>query len=96
MRLRLTATEDQRNVITSPARMLGVFAGRRWGKTYCAMNRMVYRCCSKPVFKYWYIAPSYAQALEVFDSLANHPGLQRVFGRPSKLQPFPLIWFRNG
>ena len=54
-------TEPQKKVISSDARFRVLITGRRFGKTYLAINEIA-KFSSQPNKKVWYVAPSYRQA----------------------------------
>ena len=54
-------SDPQKEVITSDARFRVLITGRRFGKTFLAINELA-KFASKPNQKVWYVAPSYRQA----------------------------------
>jgi hypothetical protein len=54
-------TNPQKNVIHNDARFRVLITGRRFGKTFLAINELA-KFASKPNQKVWYVAPSYRQA----------------------------------
>ena len=54
-------TNPQRNVINNDARFRVLITGRRFGKTFVAINEIA-KFASIPNKKIWYVAPSYRQA----------------------------------
>ena len=54
-------TEPQKKVINNPSRFRVLITGRRFGKTYLAINEIA-KFASQPKKKVWYVAPSYRQA----------------------------------
>ena len=54
-------TEPQKKVITDDSRFRVLITGRRFGKTYLAINELA-KFASQPNKKVWYVAPSYRQA----------------------------------
>ena len=54
-------TEPQKKVISSDARFRVLITGRRFGKTYLAINEIA-KFSSQPNKRVWYVAPSYRQA----------------------------------
>lgn len=83
-------------VIKCRERYLGVFAGRRWGKTIgVCYNRIINRCLSDKNIRYWYVTPSYSQCWSCYDALITHYKLNRFITR-KKMQPYPQIWWYNG
>ena len=54
-------TNPQRNVINNDARFRVLITGRRFGKTFLAVNELA-KFASQPNKKVWYVAPSYRQA----------------------------------
>jgi hypothetical protein len=93
--LALYCTEEQARVAACDAQHISMMAGRRFGKTFAFRNRALSRVARRPGMQYWYIAPSYAQCKEQYDSLASHPALSDFVSSAPK-QPYPAIRFRNG
>ena len=54
-------TEPQKKVISNQSRFRVLITGRRFGKTYLAINEIA-KFASQPKKKVWYVAPSYRQA----------------------------------
>ena len=54
-------TEPQKKVINNPSRFRVLITGRRFGKTFLAINEIA-KFASQPKKKVWYVAPSYRQA----------------------------------
>ena len=54
-------TKPQKNVIKDDSRFRVLITGRRFGKTYLAINELA-KFASIPNNKVWYVAPSYRQA----------------------------------
>ena len=54
-------TEPQKAVTNSKARFRVLITGRRFGKTYLAINEIA-KYSSQPNKKVWYVAPTYRQA----------------------------------
>ena len=54
-------TKPQKNVIQDDSRFRVLITGRRFGKTYLAINELA-KFASQPNNKVWYVAPSYRQA----------------------------------
>ena len=54
-------TNPQKNVIKDKSRFRVLITGRRFGKTYLAVNELA-KFASQPNKKVWYVAPSYRQA----------------------------------
>jgi hypothetical protein len=54
-------TNPQKNVIQDKSRFRVLITGRRFGKTYLAVNELA-KFASQPNKKVWYVAPSYRQA----------------------------------
>ena len=54
-------SEPQREVISNNSRFRVLITGRRFGKTYLAINELA-KFSSQPNQKVWYVAPSYRQA----------------------------------
>lgn len=93
--VRLYATPDQIRVIRCKARYIGLFAGRRWGKTIgVIVPRMLTLCLSRPGFRYAYIAANtYKLAKHVWSTICAHA---RPLIRKRPGQPVPQIEFWNG
>ena len=54
-------TNPQKNVIQDDSRFRVLITGRRFGKTFVAINEIA-KFASIPIKKIWYVAPSYRQA----------------------------------
>ena len=54
-------TAPQKKVIKDDSRFRVLITGRRFGKTYLAINELA-KFASQPNKKVWYVAPSYRQA----------------------------------
>ena len=54
-------SEPQKKVILSDKRFRVLVTGRRFGKTFVALNELA-KFASQPNKKVWYVAPSYRQA----------------------------------
>lgn len=93
--IRLHATPDQIEVITAKERFLTVMAGRRWGKTFTCCNRIVNKSFQQDNNRYWYIAPTYAQARSQYNRIRSNEGLKDL-QKHAQLQPYPMIEFTNG
>ena len=57
-------TTPQQQVIDSKARFRVLISGRRFGKTYVAINELA-RFARYPNKQCWYVAPSYRQAKQI-------------------------------
>lgn len=95
MLAKLYGTRDQWRVVECPAKYIGYFAGRRYGKTTTARLRILARCLKNPGFQYWYITPEYSQCIEEYESLISDPEFSKIIAR-YKRDPFPQTWFKNG
>lgn len=93
--MKLRVTRAQQKVIQSKARYIGVFAGRRWGKTFVARFRIISRALEKPGAKIWYVTPTYSQLLKEFRALSAHPVFSKYIAK-TRLQPYPEIILHNG
>jgi hypothetical protein len=93
--VKLFIAPDQAEIINCASRNLGLFAGRRYGKTKTVMVRMIKRCLQQPRFVCWYITPGYAQCKEVYEELVDLSVKGKLFKR-YHMQPFPKIYFKNG
>lgn len=95
MLLRCFCTDYQREIISSTARFLGVFMGRRAGKTFTFYFRAAYKCLSQKNFRYVYLCQINSNAEKVFKALAYNPQLKPFIATISKKTPFK-IFFKNG
>jgi len=57
----MALTKPQKKVITNEARFRVLVTGRRFGKTFLAINELA-KFASKPNQRVWYVAPTYRQA----------------------------------
>ena len=57
-------TTPQQKVIDSKARFRVLISGRRFGKTFVAINELA-RFARFPNQRCWYVAPSYRQAKQI-------------------------------
>lgn len=94
MKFSIRLTPDQIDVVQCNARFIGLFAGRRWGKTFTSRARILAKT-SNPGTHYWYIAPSYSQVIQEFDALVAQRELSVIITR-HKTQPYPSIDLANG
>ncbi len=93
--MKLQADKKQLQFILSKARFITFIAGRRYGKSVSADNRMIYKCVSNPGWRCMYLAPTYAQVIERFDTLISNPVFQKRI-KKTWLQPYPMIELWNG
>lgn len=75
-------TQPQTKVITSGARFRVLVTGRRFGKTYLAINEIA-KFASQPNKKVWYVAPTYRQAksicwTELKEKLIKHKWVKSI------------------
>ena len=75
-------TQPQTNVINSDARFRVLVTGRRFGKTYLAINEIA-KFASQPNKKVWYVAPTYRQAksicwTELKEKLIKHKWVKSI------------------
>ena len=75
-------SEPQREVISNNKRFRVLITGRRFGKTYLAINELA-KFSSQPNQKVWYVAPSYRQAKaicwsELKDKLLKHKWVKSI------------------
>ena len=75
-------TQPQTNVINSDARFRVLVTGRRFGKTYLAINEIA-KFSSQPNKKVWYVAPTYRQAksicwTELKEKLIKHKWVKTI------------------
>ena len=75
-------TEPQTQVVNSDARFRVLVTGRRFGKTYLAINEIA-KFASQPNKKVWYVAPTYRQAKticwsELKDKLIRHKWVKGI------------------
>ena len=57
-------TEPQNKVLSNQARFRVLITGRRFGKTYLAINELA-KFASQSNKKVWYVAPTYRQAKQI-------------------------------
>ena len=57
----MALTKPQKKVISNEARFRVLITGRRFGKTFLAINELA-KFASKPNQRVWYVAPTYRQA----------------------------------
>ena len=75
-------TKPQQTVIDSKARFRILISGRRFGKTYLAINELA-RFARFPNKRVWYVAPTYRQAkgicwIELKDRLQKHRWVREI------------------
>ena len=75
-------TNPQKQVIDNDSRFRVLITGRRFGKTYLAINELA-KFASKSNQKVWYVAPTYRQAkqicwIELKDKLIQHKWVKNV------------------
>jgi len=75
-------TNPQKQVINANSRFRVLITGRRFGKTYLAINELA-KFASKSNQKVWYVAPTYRQAkqicwIELKDKLIQHKWVKNV------------------
>jgi len=75
-------TNPQKQVINADSRFRVLITGRRFGKTYLAINELA-KFASKSNQKVWYVAPTYRQAkqicwIELKDKLIQHKWVKNV------------------
>ena len=75
-------TEPQKKVTNSQARFRVLITGRRFGKTYLAINEIA-KFSSQPNKKVWYVAPSYRQAkticwAELKEKMIKHKWVKNI------------------
>ena len=78
----MALTKPQKTVIDSKARFRVLISGRRFGKTFLAINELA-RFARYPKKKVWYVAPSYRMAKNIvwndlIDRLYKHKWVSRV------------------
>jgi len=99
MRVNLTCTDWQQEVIEAylgkGIRFISVMAGRRAGKTYSFLACVSLSSLKKRGYKTWYVAPNYGQAKEQYENLVALPSLRNFIAK-TRLQPYPMIFFKNG
>jgi hypothetical protein len=94
--LQLTATPEQAEIVQCEAKMIGLFAGRRWGKSVGVVrNRIIMRCLSHAGLVYLLCAPGYSQVKAEFDAIHSAAELGDYI-RKTRLQPYPVIYWDNG
>ena len=91
--IKLFCTPKQREIIECTARKMGVFAGRRWGKTDTFFNRCIKRCLEGAPIEYLFAGPSYSLVMEQYERIVaacEHFIIRNVE------KPHPRIEFMNG
>lgn len=92
--IKVYCTIQQAEVVTCKARYIGLFAGRRFGKTLgVIVPRIVRNCMGKAEFRVAYVAASYKLVRQVYDTINN---VCRALIADKMLQPTPRIVFLNG
>lgn len=75
-------TNPQKHVINNNARFRVLITGRRFGKTFLAINELA-KFASQPKQKVWYVAPSYRQAKQIVwnelkERLIKHKWVKKI------------------
>jgi len=75
-------TNPQKKVIKDDSRFRVLITGRRFGKTYLAINELA-KFASQPNKKVWYVAPSYRQAKAICwsvlkEKMINHKWVKNI------------------
>tara|TARA_B100001093_G_scaffold278884_1_gene266559 strand:- start:863 stop:2080 length:1218 start_codon:yes stop_codon:yes gene_type:complete len=75
-------TSPQKKVIKDDSRFRVLITGRRFGKTYLAINELA-KFASQPNKKVWYVAPSYRQAKAICwsvlkEKMINHKWVKNI------------------
>ena len=83
----MALTKPQKKVIKNDARFRVLITGRRFGKTYLAINELA-KFASKPNKKVWYVAPSYRQAKAICWSVLKEKIIQHKWVKEHKPQRF--------
>lgn len=99
-RVVLYGTPPQREMVFCDAPVQVWVAGRRWGKTFTARNKMIRAACERPGRKVWYVSPTYGLGREQYDEFTENPAIQGMvrrgrYGPKQGLQPFPRIQLWN-
>lgn len=93
MKINVYCTDLQSKVVTCTARYIGLFAGRRFGKTLgCIVPRIIINS-AKPDFRTAYVGSTFTLARQIFTLLKN---TCRPLIQSSPIQPTPSIQFWNG
>lgn len=95
IKIKLYGTRQQRDVVYCNSRYISFFAGRRYGKTFNARNRALFKCWSKSQFLYAFMAPTYAQTVKQYEAISTHPEMDQLIRKAPK-KPFNHIIFHNG
>ena len=94
--VKLTATKWQQEIINCDARIIGIFAGRRSGKTIgCLRNIGLKHCITKSKFKVLTVAPGYSQSKVEYEDIISNISARKFIKR-TQIQPFPKVEFTNG
>ncbi len=91
---KIRGSKRQRELIYCDAKYQGWFAGRQYGKSFAARERVKYKLCKHPGFNYLYIVPYLSHgAISIFEALVVDlaPYILRV-----KRQPYLQFWLSNG
>jgi hypothetical protein len=94
-KLTIKCNAISRAIIEARERFLGIFAGRRWGKSWTLRDRSKVLTLGRPRSLYWYIAPQYSNVVDQFEETLADPQFE-PFVLHTKLQPYPRIFMRNG
>jgi hypothetical protein len=95
MVLQVYGVPKQLSFIASDARYQGFFAGRRVGKSYAFVKKVVKMCLRKKGFRALYLTHSNPLARELFEMMAFHPALRPLIAKIRQKEPY-TITFKNG
>lgn len=93
MKIEVYCTEEQAEVVECTARYIGLFAGRRFGKTLGVIVPRIIRNSSRPSFRTAYVGSSFTLVRQVFNTIKT---TCRALIKSAPLQPTPQIEFWNG
>lgn len=99
MKINIIGTDWQKEIADSFLgtiyRFLCLMGGRRGGKSVSFRISFVLAAMMYAATRYWYITPVYAQCKEQFDEVCSNKAASAHILK-TRLQPYPLITFRNG
>ena len=81
-------TKPQKKVILDKSRFRVLITGRRFGKTFLAINELA-QFASQPNKKVWYVAPSYRQAKAICWNVLKE---KMIYHKWSKKRPKQTHW----
>ncbi|MCK5600518.1 hypothetical protein KAR91_01545 [Candidatus Pacearchaeota archaeon] len=97
MILELKVTKEQADFINTTTRTIGLWCGRRWGKSWALALRIIARAAD-PSYRAWFVGPLRAQSFPVLELLRDCPDLQPFIKKieMSGNVAFPMVTFITG